>query len=179
MIPAGAKVVFDRDAIDVAVGRVAAELDQHYGELNPILLCVLLGALPFTAALRSHLKCPHGLDAVQVSRYRDGVDGGRLEWLQRPATPLDGRVVIIVDDVLDEGHTLAEIRSQCLTAGARKVAAAVLVRKSWPGGSAAADAEFVGLEAGDDFLFGFGMDYGGRYRELPDIYCMETEASDD
>ena len=178
-MPTGAKLVFGRDAIDAAVRRVAGEIEQRHAGDNPILFCVLLGALPFTAALRACLTCQHSLDAVQVSRYRDGVDGGELQWLQRPGIPMSGRVVIIVDDVLDEGYTLAAIRDECLAAGAQAVTAAVLVRKSLPGRDAMAEAGFVGLEAGPDFLFGFGMDYGGRYRALPEIYRMETEASDD
>lgn len=179
MTPAGARVVFDGAAIDAAIRRVAGEIDQRHGGDNPVLLCVLLGALPFTRALRGYLSCPHGLDAVQVSRYRDGVNGGELEWLQRPATSLSGRVVVIVDDVLDEGHTLAAIRAECQAAGARDVTAAVLVNKSVQGRPAGAAAEFVGLEAGNEFLFGFGMDYRGHHRALPEVYRMETEASDD
>lgn len=179
MTPAGARVVFDRAAIDAAVRRVAGELDRRHGDDDPILLCVLLGALPFTRALHSTLTCRHSLDSVQVSRYRDGVDGGELEWLQRPSKSLFGRTVVIVDDVLDEGYTLAAIRAECQAAGARDVTAAVLVNKSVQGRPAGAAAEFVGLEAGNEFLFGFGMDYRGHHRALPDIYRMETEADDD
>lgn len=178
-LPEGARRVFDAASIDAAVAGVAAELARRHAGENPLLLCVLLGALPFTAALRAQLAFPHGVDTVQVSRYGDGVDGGDLEWLHRPASSLVGRVVVIVDDVLDEGYTLAAIRDACLAAGAREVTTAVLVRKSVPGKPAVAQADLVGLEAGPDFLFGFGMDYGGRYRDLPEIYQLEAEASDD
>lgn len=178
MIPDGATRVFDRGAIGAAVDDIAAELERRYADENPILLCVLLGALPFLAALHSRLGCPHDIDTVQVSRYRDGVDAGELQWLQRPARAMTGRVVVIVDDVLDEGHTLAAIKAECRAAGARDVVTAVLVRKSAPT-APVMEADYVGLRAGPGYLVGFGMDYGGRYRDLPEIYELETETSDD
>jgi len=110
MIPQDASLVFDHAAIDAAVAEIALALERRYADEKPILLCVLLGALPFLAALRAKLDCAHDIDTVQVSRYRDGVDAGQLQWLQRPARDLTDRVVVILDDVLDEGHTLAAIK---------------------------------------------------------------------
>jgi hypoxanthine phosphoribosyltransferase len=99
--------------------------------------------------------------------------GGDIRWVQRPRQDLRGRTVVLVDDIFDEGHTLAALRGHCLDAGAARVFTAVLARKRHgrPVGDAAPD--FVGLEVGDDYVFGCGMDLAGHWRHLPGIYALD------
>lgn len=163
------RLVFDAAAIDAAVARVAAAVTARCEGRDPVVLSVLLGALPFTAALLPRLRFPLQLDYAQLARYRGGTRGGALEWLREPALPLSGRCVLVVDDVLDDGDTLVEVLRWCRAAGADDVLSAVLVAKRSPRRPAGLAADFTGLEAGDGYLFGFGMDYRERYRQLPEI----------
>src|SRR5690606_16439659 len=112
------RLVFDRAAIDAAIDEVAAAVTARVAGRDPVVVSVLLGALPFTAALIARLDFPLQLDYAQLSRYRGETQGGALEWLRTPAVPRAGRYVLVVDDVLDGGDTLAELVRWCRAAGA-------------------------------------------------------------
>lgn len=172
---ATAPVAFDATAIDAAVTRLAEAIAPACAGRAPLFLCVLAGALPFTVALTSRMQFPLELDFVRLSRYRDGTRGGELRWIQEPVTPLAGREVVIIDDVLDEGDTLTELRRYCADAGATSVSDAVLVVKASANRPAGLVPTWSGLQAGSGFLFGFGMDLDGRYRNLPEIRVMSGE----
>lgn len=173
------RVVFDARAIDDAVDTVGRDVHARCAGNDPVVLTVLIGALPFTAALLQRLAFSLQLDYVQVTRYRGATRGGALEWLREPTLPLTGRQVLIVDDVLDDGDTLAEITRSCVARGAAEVLTAVLVEKSSPRRPSGQVADFTGLHAGDEYLFGFGMDYRERYRHLPDIRALAAGLEDD
>ena len=107
-------------------------------------------------------------------RYRQETTGGILEWKLQPESDMKDRTVLIVDDILDEGTTLCAIADYCLAHGAREVLTAVLVdkiheRKARPG----LKADFTGLYVEDRFLFGYGMDYKGYWRNAPGIYAVK------
>lgn len=172
------RVVFDARAIDEAVNAVGRAVHERCAGRDPIVLSVLIGALPFTAALLRRLAFSLQLDYVQVARYRGATRGGELAWLREPAMPLEGRQVLIVDDVLDDGDTLVEIARACTARGAAEVLTAVLVEKQSPRRPAGQAADFTGLRAGDEYLFGYGMDYRERYRHLPDIRALGAELED-
>lgn len=166
------RVVFDAREIEAAIGGIGRAVHERCVGRDPIVLSVLIGALPFTAALLGRLAFSLQLDYVQVARYRGATRGGELAWLREPALPLDGRQVLIVDDVLDDGDTLAEISRACTERGAAEVLTAILVEKQSPRRPAGQSADFTGLYAEDEYLFGFGMDYRDRYRHLPDIRAL-------
>ena len=174
----GSRVVFDARAINAAVDAVGDAVHARCEGHDPVVLSVLIGALPFTAALLHRLAFPLQLDYVQVTRYRGGTRGGELEWLREPALPLAGRQVLIVDDVLDDGDTLAAITRSCAERGAAEVLSAVLVEKQSPRRPTGQSADFTGLRAGDEFLFGYGMDYRERYRHLPEIRALAAGMDD-
>ena len=110
------------------------------------------------------------LGCVHVGRYGAQTTGGELAWHMQPSADLTDRLVVFVDDVLDKGETLAALRARALELGAKEVRAAVLVRKAVE--RCISQAEYIALEAPDLFLFGYGMDIDGQWRNLPEIRAI-------
>ena len=111
---------------------------------------------------------------MHLTRYGNATIGGRIEWKVFPLEAVAGRVVLVVDDILDEGYTMAEIRARILAAGARRCYCAVFADKDI-GKSKPIAADFVGLRLPNRYVFGFGMDINGAWRNLPEIYAMKRE----
>lgn len=158
------------EAIDTLARDITAALEDR----NPLLFCVMNGGLILTGQLLPRLKFPVQAEYLHATRYRQETTGGILEWKLRPDADMDGRTVLIVDDILDEGTTLNAIADYCRAHGASEVLTAVLVdkqhdRKARPD----LKADFTGLEVEDRFLFGFGMDYKGYWRNAPGIYAVK------
>src|SRR5690606_28513973 len=143
-------------------------------DANPLLLTVMHGALPFAGALLPRLAFPLEVGYLHVGRYRDATTGGRLVWHARPDYPMRGRTVLLVDDVLDRGETLAELVRWVREAGAGTVLSAVLVAKRIDE-ARPVEADYVALECPDRYLFGCGMDYKGYWRNLPAIYALPPD----
>ena len=140
----------------------------------PLLLCVMNGGLFATSEIARRCDFALQMDYVQVTRYGNTTGGGDLVWLARPQTSLGGRMVVVIDDILDRGNTLAEALGWCRAAGAAEVLSAVLVDKdiAAPRGVA---ADFVGVRCVDRYLYGCGMDYRGYWRNLPAIYGVRAD----
>lgn len=160
--------------ISRAIERLAGEITNELQGANPILLCVMNGGLIFTGQLLTRLLFPLEVDYVHATRYGHETSGARLQWTVRPQLDLKGRTVLLLDDILDEGVTLAAIAEYCRRQGAQTVMMAVLVeklhlRKVTPG----MRADFSGIEVGDRFLFGYGLDYKGYWRNAPGIYAVK------
>ena len=158
-----------------AVRRVATEISEVLAAVNPLVLSVMGGAVIFAGQLLPLLRFPLTLDYLHVTRYGDALSGGSLEWKVFPAEPLEGRVVLVLDDILDEGHTMVEIRRRVLAAGASRFYSAVLAEKE-TGRSKPITADFVGISVPDRYVFGFGMDVKGAWRNLPAIYALHAES---
>lgn len=170
-ILAAADMIHSAETVAAAVGRVAREISERLRESNPLLLCVMNGGLPFTGQLMTLLTFPLDFDYVQVSRYGQRTAGGEISWRVEPMLPVAGRTVLLVDDILDEGLTLAAIRDRLLQRGARACYTAVLADKMI-GRKKPLEADFVALTVPDRFLFGYGMDVRGAWRNLPAIYAL-------
>ena len=160
--------------VAAAVDRVSVRLSVDLCESNPLLLTVMHGALPFAGALLPRLDFPLEVGYLHVGRYRDSTRGGGLEWHARPDHDVAGRTVLLVDDVLDRGDTLAELVGWSREAGAARVLTAVLVDKQ-VGVERPVAADYVALTCPDRYLFGCGMDYRGYWRNLPAIYALPVE----
>lgn len=168
---ANAETLFSRNEVEAAIRRVAADISARIAERNPLVLTVLNGGIIFCGALLLELPFPLEVDSVSVSRYHGLIRGGdQLEWKLKPSTPLRGRAVLLVDDVLDEGITLAELKRYCLAEGAEQVLIAVLVEKRLARDKPC-QADFVGLQADDRYLFGYGMDYRNYLRNSAGIFA--------
>ena len=161
----------ERD-VEAALDGMAAAMTERLAKLDPLLLGVMVGGMAPLGCLLRRLPFPLQVDYLHATRYRGGVRGGGLEWRARPATPLSGRVVVVVDDILDEGLTLTEILAWCRGAGADRVHSAVLVHKRHDRKPGLRRADFTGLEVPDRYVFGYGMDYRGYLRNAPGIFAV-------
>jgi hypoxanthine phosphoribosyltransferase len=151
--------------------RLADEISAKLGSRTPLVLTVMGGAVVFSGQLLPLLGFPLEVDYVHVTRYGDTTRGGTIEWKVRPRVPVGGRTVLVLDDILDEGITLAAIRDGLLTDGAQEVHCAVFADKHI-GRDKPIAADFVGITLPDRYVFGFGMDVQGAWRNLPDIYAL-------
>jgi hypoxanthine phosphoribosyltransferase len=168
---ADADLIHSAEAVETAIVGVAQKIRARLADENPVVLCVMSGAVPFVGRLLTKLDFPLDFDYLHVSRYGEKLHGQeRLTWRIGPWISLKDRVVLVVDDILDEGLTLETIRERIRQMGARTVLTAVFAEKE-TGRPKPVTADFVGLSVPDRFVFGFGMDIGGAWRNLPAIYA--------
>jgi hypoxanthine phosphoribosyltransferase len=172
---ARAERIHDRPAIERAIATMAVRIRNDYAGDVPLYLTVMQGGLPFAGQLALELG-GRGLDVefdyLHATRYRSGTTGGDLAWKHRPATPLRGRRVLLVDDIVDEGHTLAAVRAWCIAEGARDVRIATLAVKQHGRCVPGLYADYAGVDVPDRYVFGYGMDYHEQGRNLPAIYAL-------
>lgn len=168
-----AECLFSAERVAKAVAELGRAVSIDFADRDPLVLCVMTGGLRFCSDLLGHLDFPLELDYVHLSRYRDRTEGGDLNWLRHPVDGLRGRHLLVVDDILDRGITLASVRQHCSEAGALSVATAVLVDKKLP--QRVVDSEYAAIHAPDRYLFGEGMDYKGYGRNLRGIYAIADQ----
>jgi hypoxanthine phosphoribosyltransferase len=166
-----AEQLYSPEDVDAAYDRMSEAITRRLSGTDPIVLCVMNGGLIPAGHLLTRLDFPLWIDYIHATRYRGDTSGGELHWFKSPEVPLDGRSVLIVDDILDEGITLAAIVEACKANGAAEVCTAVLVEKIHARGNGI-KADFVGLQTEDHYLFGCGMDYKGYLRNVPGIYAV-------
>nr|WP_317622896.1 hypoxanthine-guanine phosphoribosyltransferase [Thiohalophilus sp.] len=169
---AEADCLYDQQQVEAALDKMAAAMTSVLKNSDPLVLCVLTGAIIPAGHLLTRLNFPMQIDYIHATRYAGAISGGDLNWQVRPSHPLDGRNILVIDDILDEGITLAAIMEHCRTEGAREVYSAVLVEKQHDRKNGM-QADFVGLRTDDRYLFGYGMDYKGYLRNAPGIYAVK------
>jgi hypoxanthine phosphoribosyltransferase len=167
-----AESLFDAEAVRAAVARMAGEISARLSEDFPVVLSVMGGAAVFTGQLLPLLRFPLEFGAIEVTRYNNDIQGREITWRLPPRDNVRGRVVLVVDDILDEGITLAAIRMRLVEMGARSVLTAVFADKDI-GRSKPILADFVGVTVPNRYVFGFGMDAYGLWRNLPAIYALK------
>ncbi|PHS25769.1 MAG: hypoxanthine-guanine phosphoribosyltransferase [Methylophaga sp.] len=158
--------------IEHALDRLAAEITTRFAGANPVILCVMNGSVVVTGNLLPKLNFPLELDYIHASRYGDKIVGSELNWLHKPATKLANRTVILVEDIFDEGVTMLALRKYCQQAGAKSVSCVTLIDKAHTN-KVGTPPEFIGLTVPDRYVFGFGMDYKGYWRNAPGIYAVK------
>lgn len=166
-------LVCSAQEIQGAIDRLATEIDARLREAYPIVLVVMGGAVVFAGQLLPRLRFPLDLDYVHATRYGVATRGGGIAWRVSPPEDVRGRTVLLLDDILDHGQTLAAIREQLLAQGAAAVLSAVLVEKELAVPKPIR-ADFVGVRIPDRFVFGCGMDAKGFWRNLPEIRAMRA-----
>jgi len=171
---AEADCLHDAARVQAAYDRMAAAIAAEYAGSNPLVLCVMIGGLTPTAEIGRRLDFPLEIDYLHATRYRGATQGGGLLWKRQPeAARITGRHVLVIDDILDEGHTLVAIRRALLDFSPASLKVAVLAEKLHDRRAPNAHAEFTGLQVEDRYVFGCGMDYKEYWRQLPAIYAVK------
>ncbi len=170
-----AECLYDHGQVLQAIDKMAAEMSAKLAHTNPIIMSVMTGAMIVAGHLAVRLQFPLEMDYIHATRYRGTNRGGDLHWLVEPRINIEGRTVVVVDDIMDGGLTLAAILDYCRQAKAKAVYTAVLVDKRRvrePGVNF--EPDFVGLVTEDKYLFGFGLDYEEYLRNAPGIYAVNN-----
>ena len=169
-----ADVIFEREQIMLSIDEMAKKITADYKDKNPILMTVMNGGLMIAAHLAQRLNFPLEMHYCHATRYRGEISGqSDLQWPVRPSESINGRHVIVVDDIYDEGATLFGML-EYLNGKCESVKTAMLLdkqheRKSHP----ELVIDYVGLKCPDRYVFGFGMDYKNLGRNLPRIYAVK------
>ena len=167
-----ADLLHDRATLMAAIARMGGEIARDYGDSRPVFLTLMHGGLIFAGHLALAIDVDCEFDYVHATRYRGTTTGSELHWLKAPALSLAGRHVLLVDDILDEGNTLAQVRDWCTAQGAASVKLAVLAVKRHDRCVPGLVADYAGVDVVDRYVFGFGMDYYEQGRNLPGIYAL-------
>ncbi len=170
---ADAEILHSATDVNAAIEQLSQQISQSLNDTKPLVLCVMGGAVVFSGQLLPKLNFPLEFDYVQASRYHNQTHGQHLVWKVEPQDNVRGRTVLLLDDILDEGHTLAAIKEKCLARGAARVVIAVLVEKEL-GHAKPIIADFVGLTVPNRYVFGCGMDVYGWWRNLSAIYALKS-----
>lgn len=166
-----AELLFDAETCHAALRKMAAEITVTMKNDFPLVLPIMGGAVVFAGQLLPLLRFPLDFDYAHVSRYGDKLVGGSFEWTHLPKLSVENRHILILDDILDEGHTMAAMKEKVLQMGAKSCRCAVFANKLLPHAKPIA-ADFVGLNVPNRYVFGFGMDVSGAWRNLPEIYAL-------
>ena len=167
-----AECLYTANEVEAALDRMAQQINAQLADKNPILICVLTGGMVPMGKLLTRLDFQLQIDYLHATRYRNQTSGHELNWRAHPCLDIEGRVVLIIDDILDEGVTLNDIVLYCQQQGADQVLTAVLVEKRHERKKGLKQADFTGLEVEDKYVFGYGMDYKGFLRNAPGIYAV-------
>jgi len=167
-----AELLCSPEQVQAALHKVAGQINAALKNAHPLVLSVMGGGVVFSGQLLPLLDFPLDFDYVHVSRYRDARRGGALHWKVAPRENVRDRVVLVLDDILDEGHTMEALRLKVMELGARKFYSAVFADKLHDK-KKPIHADFIGTELPDRFVFGYGMDIEGMWRNLPAIYAIK------
>jgi hypoxanthine phosphoribosyltransferase len=168
-----ADLICSEQQVRSALERMAAEISSRLAGENPLVLPVMGGAVVFTGHLLPLLRFPLEFDYLHVTRYNGQTRGSQVQWRVGPRTDIRGRTLLVLDDILDEGSTLAAIKERLLAEGAGGFYSAVFADKEI-GKPKPIRADFVGVSVPDRYVFGFGMDVNEYWRNLPAIYALRT-----
>lgn len=168
--------LYTTQEIEAALDSMALKIHEKLSDKNPVVMCVMVGGLVPLGHLLTKLDFPLEVDYIHATRYQGEITGGELQWKVKPRLDIKGRTVLVVDDILDGGLTLASILTEIKSMGADEVYSAVLVDKQ---GSRVQNglkkADFVGLEVDNHYIFGYGLDYNEYLRNAPGIFVVAPE----
>lgn len=156
------------DEIAARVQELGKAISRDYSDKNPLLVTVLVGSLPFLADLVRAMSIPLEVDFLGLSRFGEG---GRIRIALDTAETVEGRHVVIVEDIVDTGLTLTVLRRMLEDRGVASVATATLVDKTRRR-LVDVPIEYRGFEVGDEYLVGYGLDWKGRYRNLQSLWAV-------
>ncbi|MDH5547492.1 MAG: hypoxanthine-guanine phosphoribosyltransferase [Gammaproteobacteria bacterium] len=170
-----AELIYSRDEINLALDLIAKDISQTLSESDPLVLCVMTGGLMTASEILLRMDFPLEVDYIHATRYGLETQGQKLKWIASPRKPLVNRNILVIDDILDEGHTLEAILNFCREEGASSVYSAVLVQKEHDRNTGLKKADFTAMSVPDRYVFGFGMDYKGYLRNIPVIMAAHRD----
>jgi hypoxanthine phosphoribosyltransferase len=160
--------------VEDALNRLASDITARLADSMPVVYSIMNGGLVMAGRLLTKLNFPLEQGYMHATRYRGETTGSTdLQWQAPPSVPMEGRTVLILDDIFDEGNTLAEVVKSCEAQGAKEVLTAVLVNKIHDRKNTELKIDFIGLEVEDRYVFGCGMDYRGYWRNAAGIYAVK------
>jgi hypoxanthine phosphoribosyltransferase len=169
---ADAEMLYSEHQVEVALDKLATSITEDLSEKNPLLLCVMVGAVVTGGKLATRLNFPLQVDYVHATRYRGKTKGGELTWRAKSSIEVKDRDVLVIDDIFDEGVTLKIIHETLLNEGAKSVQSVALVNKLH---DRKVDylPKYIGLDVPDRYVFGYGMDYKNYLRNAAGIYAVD------
>ncbi|MBU0500044.1 MAG: hypoxanthine-guanine phosphoribosyltransferase [Gammaproteobacteria bacterium] len=166
--------LYNLEQVEAAIDTMATAIMAKLGARDPVVLSVMNGGLIPAGRLLTRLDFPLRQGYIHATRYRETMRGHALEWVHRPDFSLQGEIVLIIDDILDEGYTLEALIEACQEMGAAEVYSALLCEKEHDRG-VDIQGDFIGLKVPDRYVFGYGMDYKGYLRNAPGIFAVAGE----
>ncbi len=171
-----AEILIDADTIQARIAELGAQINADYHEVeNPLLVCVLKGAFVFLADLTRHLIFPHEVDFMATSSYGAATQTtGIVRILMDLDRPIEGRHVLIVEDIIDSGHTLDYMVRMLSARNPASLRICTLLSKS-ARRQVDVPVQYIGFEIPNKFVVGYGLDFGEKYRNLPFIGVLKPE----
>lgn len=166
------EVLYSPQQIDQRLNELAAEITKKYQDQFPIIVSVMTGAAVFTVDMIKRLNFKLNLDYVDVSSYQDGTQGGKVQLIQDLSLDIKGRPVIIMEDIIDTGHTLKFLVDHLKGRGAKSIQICAFLDKP-DRREADVKADYVGFRVPNEFIVGYGLDYSGLYRNLPYVGILK------
>ena len=173
------KELYSRKDIDVAIAKMGREISADYQGKEVLAVGVLKGCVVFMGQLLPHIEADLAIDFMTVSSYGAGTESGDLRLVKDLDTPVNGRHVLLVEDIIDTGKTVAFVRDYLLEKGAASVEVATFVEKKTRRHIEDIDPKYFCFEYdAPEFLVGFGFDLAEKYRNLPEVYQLEYDGQD-
>lgn len=170
------EVLFTEEEIKLMVTRIGRDLTAAYSGLNPLIICILKGSIIFTSDLIREMNCQVELDSIEVSSYQDStVSSGKLVFEKKLNVNVEGRHVILVEDIIDSGYTMSQLLTMLLSRKAASVKIACLLMKP-ECLKHNVKIDYVGAEIENKFVVGYGMDFAQKYRNLKYIGVLDDKA---
>lgn len=171
-MPDNLRILFTQADIEQAVQRLARLIRQDFGQEEIVFVCVLKGSFIFTADLVRGVANPSVVDFIRISSYRNGMTHGNVAITKDLETDIEGKNVIIVEDIIDSGITLTSLRNMLLIRKPKALKICALIDKK-ARREVPIEGDYVGFSIENGFVVGYGIDYAERYRNLRDIYVVE------
>lgn len=170
------RILIDEEVIERRLDVIARQIEKDFPGGKLVVIILLKGALVFAADLLRRIPRVLEIECLNVASYHGGLESsGTVDFLDRHFPEVRGMHVLLLDDILDTGRTLHAVSRRLLEEGAVAVHTAVLLAKDKPRAEEV-QADYVGFEIGDEFVVGYGLDYQGKYRNLPYVGVLKPSA---
>lgn len=172
------KPLFTKEDIDNAVKRLAISIEEDRNNEEILFICLLKGAFMFMSDLIRCIKNPSKVDFMRVSSYGNAMQSkGEITVIKDLEEDIEGKNVIIVEDMIDSGLTLKNIKEMLLKRSPKSLKVCALLDKK-ARREVELEGDYVGLTIEDGFVVGYGIDYAEQYRNLPEIYVVENDSNE-